>query len=432
MVSELDIALREAKLAAQQLSESWEEINLLYSIGEILGRTVNLDDAARTILNEISETVEAKRAAVFVHEPSTGLLRPVAVVGADVAKMKPIAIDDDSSVAARVFRTEKPLLVGEGELESPLESLVRKGWMLSVPIMWTSPTGSVALGVVTLSGRRASERFTAGDQKLVAAIASQIGTAIQIDHLVKASVATERLAHEMQLAHELQMRLLPSPSVVAPDATCAARVEPALSVGGDFYHLFKLGQGRTGVLIGDVSSHGYQAALIMALTMSAMAIHAQNSDDPAQTVTALLASLADELKQTEMFLSLCYVVIDPERGELRYANTGHPHAFVVSEEGNAERLTATDPPLGLGNSAPQLSRRAWNRGTDMLVLFTDGVSDARDDRGKVLGETRVLEVVKARRTDPPQRVIDGVFALVEGHMGRVTPEDDQAVVVLRS
>ena len=235
-MSELDIARREATLAAQQLSESWEEINLLYSIGEILGRTLNLDDAARTILNEISETVGAKRAAIFVYEAAAGLLRPVAALGADVAKMKPIAIDDEGSVAARVFRLLRPLLVPEGELESPLEAPVRKGAMLSVPIIWTTPTGGVPLGVVTLSGRRTSERFTAGDQKLVAAIASQIGTAIQIDHLVKASVATERLAHEMQLAHELQMRLLPSPGVVAPDATCAARVEPATSVGGEPIH----------------------------------------------------------------------------------------------------------------------------------------------------------------------------------------------------
>lgn len=431
-MTELDIALREAKLAAQQLSESWEEINLLYTISEVLGRTLNLDDASRTILNEISETVGAQRAAIYVHDAASGLLRPVAVLGAGAQQLKPIAIDDASSVAARVFRTREPMLVQDGDMESPLEKPVRKGAMLSAPIMWTSPTGGVALGVVTLSGRRSSDRFTAGDQKLVAAIASQIGTAIKIDHLVKASVATERLAHEMQLAHDLQMRLLPSPGVVAPDAACAARVEPALSVGGDFYHLFKLGQGRTGVLIGDVSSHGYQAALIMALTMSAMAIHAQNSDDPAQAITALLASLAHELNETEMFLSLCYVVIDPARGELRYANTGHPHAFVVAADGTVDRLTATDPPLGLGVEAPHGSRRAWHRGSDLLVLFTDGVSDARDDRGRVLGEARVLDVVRARRAEAPQRVVDGVFALVEGHMGRVTPEDDQALVVLRA
>ena len=142
-MSELDIARREADLAAQQLSESWEEINLLYSISEILGRTVTLDDAARTILQEISETVGAKKAAIYVHEASSGLLRAVAVLGADIAKMQPIGIDDEGSVAALVFRTKRPHLVSDGDLESPLEASVRKGAMLSVPIMWTSPTGSV-------------------------------------------------------------------------------------------------------------------------------------------------------------------------------------------------------------------------------------------------------------------------------------------------
>jgi sigma-B regulation protein RsbU (phosphoserine phosphatase) len=425
-------ARREAQLAAQQLAESWEEINLLYSIGEILGRTVNLDDAARTILNEISETVGASLAAIMVHDESSGLLRPVAVRGAPIESVRPIAIDDEGSVAARVFRTRHPVLAAEGELESALEAPVRRGAMLSVPVMWTTPQGGVPLGVVTLSGRREHERFTAGDQKLVAAIATQIGTAIQIDRLVRSSMAQERLVHEMQLAHDLQMRLLPSPTVVAPEATCAARVEPATSVGGDFYHLFKLGRGRTGVLIGDVSSHGYQAALIMALTMSAMAIHAQTTNDPGETVGALLASLADELRETEMFLSLCYVVVDPARGELRYANMGHPHAFVVAADGAVQRLTAGDPPLGLGSTAPHALTHAWRSGGDLLVLFTDGISDARDDRGAVLGEERVLEVVRARRKEAPSRIVDGVFALLEGHMGAVEAADDQALVVLRS
>ncbi|MFI5311480.1 MAG: PP2C family protein-serine/threonine phosphatase [Gemmatimonadales bacterium] len=423
---------REAKLAAQQLAESWEEINLLYSIGEILGRTVNLDDAARTILNEISETVGASLAAILVHDETSGLLRPAAVRGAPASSLRPIAIDDEGSVAARVFRTRHPVLAAEGEFESPLEAPLRRGAMLSVPVMWTTPQGGVPLGVVILSGRQEGERFTAGDQKLVAAIATQIGTAIQIDRLVRSSVAQERLVHEMQLAHDLQMRLLPSPGVVAPDATCAARVEPATSVGGDFYHLFRLGQGRIGVLIGDVSSHGYQAALIMALTMSAMAIHAQNTDDPGAAVGALLSSLADELRETEMFLSLCYVVVDPARGELRYANMGHPHAFVVAPDGTTDRLTAGDPPLGLGSQAPHALTHPWHRGGDLLVLFTDGISDARDEGGAVLGEARVLEVVRARRSESPSRIVDGVFALLEGHMGAVEAADDQALVVLRT
>ncbi len=431
-MTELEQVLREARLAAQQLAESWEEINLLYSIGEILGRTVNLDDAARTILNEIAETVGASRAMILVHDATTGLLRPVAVRGAELSAMRPIAIDDGGSVVARVFRTHHPVLAEALDDASPLEAPVRRGAMLAVPIIWTTPEGGIPLGVVALSGRDVDHAFTAGDQKLVAAIATQIGTAIQIDRLVKASMAQERMAHEMQLAHDLQMRLLPSPDLVAPEAACAARVEPALSVGGDFYHLFKLPEGRTGVLIGDVSSHGYQAALIMALTMSAMAIHAQATYDPGETVTALLASLASELHETEMFLSLCYVVVNPAGNELRYVNMGHPHAFVITAEGAAERLGAGDPPLGLGSRPPHGLVRPWRSGDDLLVLFTDGISDARDEHGTVLGEERVLDVVRARRKDMPSRVVDGVFALLEGHMGRVTPADDQALIVLRT
>ena len=431
-MDDLERARHEIRLTALALAESWEEINLLYSIGEILGRTVNLEDAAGTILTEISDTVGAALGAIYVHDAARGLLVPIAARGVAPKALGAIPIDDTGTVAARVFRDSTPRIYDPGPEQSAHELPVRRGQALGVPITWATPTGTVGLGVVTLSAPRFEKTFTAGDLKLVAAIASQIGTAIQITRLVRASVAQERLEHEMQLAHDLQMRLLPAPGVLAPDATCAARVEPARSVGGDFYHLFRLGGGRIGVLIGDVSSHGYQAALIMALTMSAMAIHAQKGDDPATTVAALLTTIADELQETEMFLALCYAVVDPVRGEIAWVNAGHPHAFVMDADGAMQRLAATDPPLGMTSGRPHDATRAWRAKTDTLVLFTDGVCDARDADGRTLGEARVLEVVAARRTQPPDRIVDGVFALLEGHMGTVAPPDDQALLILRT
>lgn len=422
----------EATRAADELAERYEEINLLYSISEILGRTVTLEEATRTILLEVAETVGAEYGALLVHDAASGLLRPVTTLRVAGA-LAPLSIptDDPVSVTARVFRTRHALLVNAGVLESDFEAPFREGAMLSVPIVWTTPDGGIPLGVVCLSGRRSGASFTAGDEKLVAAVGSQIGTAIQNARLVRATIDQERLASEMRLAHDLQLRLLPDARVVAPDAICAARVEAADGVGGDFYHLFRLGEGRIGVLIGDVSSHGYRAALIMALVMSAAAIHAQTTADPAETVQALLATVEEELRETEMFLSLCYAVIDTRAGTLRWTNTGHPHAFVISADGEATRLAATDPPLGLGPEGLHGASRKWSP-ADLLVMFTDGVSDARDARGASLGEPRVLDVLRARRREVPSRIVDGVFALVEGHMGRMRPHDDQAVVVLRT
>jgi sigma-B regulation protein RsbU (phosphoserine phosphatase) len=312
------------------------------------------------------------------------------------------------------------------------ESAIRRGAMLSVPIMWTSPRGGAEpLGVVDLSDRRSGQPFTAGDQKLISAIATQIGTAIQNARLVSESLSQQRLRQEMQHAHDLQMRLLPTVEAVAPTATVAARVVPAESVGGDFYNLFRLGPGKTGVMIGDVSGHGYQAALIMALAMSASAIHAQTTADAGETLAALLSSMRDELATTEMYISLFYAVVDRNAGRLRYANAGHPHAFVIPKSGKVERLPALDPPLGMGNTPPTGASRPWTTG-DLLLLFTDGVSDARDREGERLGEEKVVETARKFRDETPAKLIDRIFALLDQHTGDTRRRDDLTIVALRS
>jgi sigma-B regulation protein RsbU (phosphoserine phosphatase) len=420
----------EVEHAANELAERYEEINLLYTISEILGRTVTLEEAAATILTEISETVGARRASILVHDRVTDTLQVVAALGVSALDAPPIAVDDQCSVSARVFRTQHPQIVEPDEMRCPAEESYRRGAMLSVPIMWTTPEGGEPLGVVNLSDRRAGHPFTAGDQKLVAAIATQIGTAIQNARLVRASLNQQRLVSEMQLAHDLQMRLLPNPEVVEPQATVAARVVPADSVGGDLYNLFRLPQGRTGIMIGDVSGHGYRAALIMALAMSASAIHAQTTADPGETLNALLASLRDELATTEMFISTFYAVIDPERKQLRYANTGHPHAFVIASDGRVERLPALDPPLGMVETAPNTGGRGWSAG-DLLLLFTDGISEARNRQDDRLGERAVLDIVLEHRTSTPDRILEAVFEALNQHIGDTPRRDDLTLVLVR-
>jgi phosphoserine phosphatase RsbU/P len=422
----------EVEHAANELAERYEEINLLYTISEILGRTVSLEEAARTILTEISETVGARRASILVHDPSTDSLRVVAALGADPSLTSAIGVQDPCSVSARVFRTQHPLLVEGDQMKCEAEAAYRRGAMLSVPIMWTTPRGGDPLGVVNLSDRRSGQAFTAGDQKLIAAIATQIGTAIQNARLVRASLTQERLLYEMELAHDLQMKLLPAAAIVAPDAVVAARVMPAESVGGDFYNLFRLGERRVGAMIGDVSGHGYQAALIMALTMSASAIHAQTTADPGETLHALFTTVRDELATTEMFISAFYGVVDRSRRELVYANTGHPHAFVVAADGTCERLTAKDPPLGMATGRPTTTRRNWDPDHDLLVLFTDGLSDARSRGGQRLGEEALLEVLRRNRDEPPSVILNRLIDLVEEHSGDTPRRDDQTIVLLHS
>ncbi len=424
----------EVEHAANELAERYEEINLLYTISEILGRTISLDEATKTILIEVSETVGARRASVLVHDRDSDTLRAVAALGVDVSAVPPIRLDDPCSVSARVFRTQHPMLAEPDEMICEQETSYRRGEMLSVPITWTAPAprGAEPVGVVNLSDRRSGQPFTAGDQKLIAAIATQIGTAIQNTRLVRASVEQQRLAHEMQLAHDLQMKLLPGDAIVAPEATVAARVVPAESVGGDFYNLFRLGAGKTGVMIGDVSGHGYQAALIMALTMSASAIHSQARAEPGDMLHALMSTLREELAMTEMFISAFYAVVDPIRREMLYSNTGHPHAFMLTATGELERLAASDPPIGMNESPPITVRRPWSPKKDLLVLFTDGVSDARNLNDERLGEERILETIRANRDAAPADILEHLMAVLDAHTDGAPRRDDRTIVLLRA
>jgi len=432
VVSQILRGAQEVEHAALELAERYEEINLLYTIGEILGRTVTLEEAASTILTEISETVGARHASILVHDPLANTLLAVAAIGTDTALAPPISVDDPECVSARVFRTQHPVTVAAGVMECKAEEPYRRGEMLSVPIMWTTPQGGEPLGVVNLSGRRSKQPFSAGDQKLVAAIATQIGTAIQNARLVRSSIEQQRLLQEMYLAHDLQMKLLPKAEIVAPEALVAARVIPAESVGGDFYHLFRMPRNRTGVMIGDVSGHGYRAALIMALAMSASAIHAQSSRDPGEMLSLLFRTLREELSSTEMYISVFFGVIDHSAGKLRYANTGHPHAFVMRRDGELERLAADAPPLGLSDEPAGTMSISWQKRDDLLVLFTDGIVDSRNSTGARVGEPAVLDVIRNSRTKSPEEIVEAVFALLNEHSGTTPSPDDLTLVVLRS
>lgn len=259
---------------------------------------------------------------------------------------------------------------------------------------------------------------------------SALDAALEANRHIRQDMARERLSREMELAHNLQMKLLP-PIPKVPRVDAAARVAPAKSVGGDFYQVIQLSGGRVGVMIGDVSGHGFPAALIMALVMSAAAIYAEQGAAPAKVLEYVDRAIGDELESTEMYLSLCYCVLSPGFPDIAYSNAGHPHAFVIDAEGKHRRLLATDPPMGIGTEPYGQSAMTWKPGKDLLLLFTDGLSDTLAHARRSSGEHLVLSTVADHRHRPARDILDKLFELC----GRATPSipsDDRTAVVLRT
>ncbi len=427
---------RQRAYMAEELSSRYEEIDLLYAISEILGQTVQLEEATQTIVREVSTVVGARRASIMVFDEPSGVLRTVAARGFGLDGLAPVNVDDECSVAARVYRERRivaydPANPDDDSGDCGDDRGYRGHAFLSVPICYGAPGAPLrCVGVINLTDRIGGDRFTLGDRKLVAAIANQIGAAVENSRLVERDLRQQRLRRELELAHDLQLKLLPHPNVLQGDAEVAARCYPADTVGGDFYTFTRLGRGRVGVMLGDVASHGFSAALVMALVMSAAGIHAAASVTPDETLTALLDSLSTELAETEMYFSVFYGVLDPLTGRLAYANAGHPYAFRVPRFGDPERLDATAPPLGLATVGSIHQRQVpWSVGHDLLVLWTDGLVDARNEDDEAFGQQRLLDRVCSLRDESPEAIVRAVLADADAFGSR--PTDDRTLLVMR-
>ncbi len=433
--SDLRLAARDLQLAARdlQLAERREEIGLLHSISETLASILHLEEAAQHILEEGTRVLGAEKGSLWVYSGDDDLLRLAASVGGDEERAW-IPVEDETSMTARTFRSARPVTAAarsQGGVGSGGDRVGRRGVRVSIPIRYAPASGPPrTVGVLNLIGARDHAHSAPGDLRVLVALANQIGAALEMNRLLRENMARERVAREMELAHDLQMKLLP-PVPRIPGIEAAARVFPTESVGGDFYQILQLSEGRVGVMIGDVSGHGFPAALIMALVMSAAAIYAEQGAAPAAVLGHVDRAIGDELESTEMYLSLCYCVLSPHEATITYSNAGHPHAFVVSPRGENRRLFATDPPMGTGGPPYGESTVSWSRGEDLLLLFTDGLSDTLARLRRQSGEELVLATVAGHAARPVTEILRHLFQMSAQAIPSI-PADDRTAVILRT
>ena len=427
---------REASLVATELATRYEEIDLLYTIADLLGRTLRVEEAAQVIVRELADVVGARRASIMVHDEAIDALRVVAGRGLETYHLDPVPVDDPRSIAARVFRQQQ-MLAHDGSLPGPHPGSgdprgYRGSSFISLPITYQPPGGAPRpVGVINLTDRIGGDHFTAGHRKLLAAIATQVGAAIENARLVERERRRVRLDTELVLAQGLQAALMQSPAMLAQVGDIAARTRSAESVGGDFFKVVPLRKDTLGVMLGDVSSHGLSAAMLMAHATAAASILAQTSRSAEQALERLLEVIGNELARAEMHVAIFYGTVDRRRGVLRYANAGHPQAFLVpADGGEPQRLAATAPPLGLGQDRRVRGARVNMLAGDLLCLFSDGLTESANDAGAAFGEERLLALLRQHRAEPTEAIVDAAFADVEAWAG-TSSRDDRTLLVLR-
>ena len=312
-------------------------------------------------------------------------------------------------------------------LESPPECIVLTAYGTQPNIVKCMEAG--AFSYVEKSGRIADD--TTG--LLITAInrARETRHLKQLEAAQEQIKADERLKQDIQRAYEIQRSMLPQGDLLHAGMWFTGYCRPAENVGGDYYDYFTLPDGRVGLLIGDVTGHGFNASLIMAMARSCRST--QTRVDPAVTpVMDALNRIVQTTGPEWLFMTACYLLINPSARKYTYANAGHH--FPLHYRGDtrtAEPLESTSPLLGIdANTTFEGVDRHWNPG-DSLVLYSDGIVEAENAGGEVFGQDRLQTLVEAHGHEQPTVLKQRIIETVESFSQGVPYMDDVTLAVAR-
>lgn len=275
--------------------------------------------------------------------------------------------------------------------------------------------------------------FQAPDLKLFSTIAEPAAANLENAILHQEMLMQARIQTEMDLARQVQMRLLPQRTPSLPGLELAAQSRPASHVGGDFYDFIINSEQILTLTLGDVSGKGMPAALLMAMLRSVLRGKAQEMDRPAPE--ELLGNtneyLYADFSEVDMFATLFVGQYDYHSHTLYYANDGHAPVIYRPAQGQAQLLAADAPPLGLlpTNLAEQYSI-AFQPG-DLLIITSDGFSEAENNEGEMFGYERLLQLADDLATTNATEVIQKIYVTIDHFTGNHPQSDDQTLLVLK-
>lgn len=241
----------------------------------------------------------------------------------------------------------------------------------------------------------------------------------------------ERQRVELETARNIQSSILPELPPRLNGVDVAHCYLPASEVGGDFYDCLALEDGRLALAVGDVAGHGVSSGLVMAMTRSALAVQV-TFDPEVAAVFATLNRVVHQSARKRLLATLCYALLDPRRRELVYGSAGHLFPYRVSAAGQVQSLESIAYPLGVRALLEIQQRSVRLEAEDTLVLFSDGVPEARrPEDDEQFGFDRFEASLRRHAGQQPERVRDGVLADLKAFTGDVPREDDLTLLVLR-
>ncbi|MBK7930696.1 MAG: SpoIIE family protein phosphatase [Bryobacterales bacterium] len=417
--------------------DAYDAERLMSELSEQVRTIVDPTALLKTVSERIAETMYVTRVAFFL--PSGGPFRPAYALGYDT--QPDVAFPAESGTVRRIGEAGAPARVYLDDQQSwlyqdPRISAEEREWLMRLDSQLLLPLSvkDRLVGFLSLGQKRSEEPYSGSDIRLLTSVAAQTGMALENSQLT-AEVAAEaakreRLNREIEIAREVQERLFPQKLPRIEGIDCAGGCRPALGVGGDYYDFLSLPGGRLGVVIGDVSGKGIAAALLMASLQASVRGQSWRGESDLAGLIQSVNSLIYESSTSSRYATLFYAQLDPVSRRLDYVNAGHNAPLVVRGK-EAIRLDVGGTVVGLLPRFPYEQGMVMLEPGDVLVGFTDGISEAMNAADEEWGEEQLLAAIQACRHLPAKEMIPELLARADEFVNGAPQHDDMTMVIVK-
>ena len=432
------MAVESAQLYVTQQEDAYVTIALL-QVAEAVNSLTDLNDILATIVRLVPMLTGMEQCAVFRWRAGAGhgifSLGSAYGIAPDALALLQRTLADESATVfldalALAKGPEGAGVKGAPPLPPAWQKVFHTGAVLALPLI----TRRELVGAILVSLPADGMPLGVRRRNLLTGIAHQASIAIENDQLYAEAAERQRMERELEMAREIQFSFLPKTQPEEPGWSVGVLWQAARQVGGDFYDFFNLsrtgGKSRWGVVIADVADKGVPAALYMALSRTLIRTVGHSGVDPASSLERVNDILLND-SHSDLFVTVIYAVWEPESHCLTYTNAGHNPPLCLRANGAGEVLRDNNIVLGVLPGVSMDNHTVYLEPGDVMILYTDGVTDAINETEDEFGMDRLEAVACANRRRPAPDIVWAIQEAIGDFVGQTPQFDDLTLVIIK-
>lgn len=426
-----DDELEKLRSENQRLKKSIEDLWAINQLARMISSTMPVNDILGHVVSVSVKAVNAQQGTISLVDESEGQ-DPFKTL---IRKANNTSFEGrfrlDEELSGWMMHNRKPLLINNFDENTTFtgshSKVKRIESLLSVPLQCKGKF----IGILNLFNKKEGQGFTADDQRLLSIIGSQSAQVIENARLYEQERKLIQVEQELEMARTIQMGLLPKEKPEIPGFDVAGMSYAAKDVGGDYFDFIRLNDDEHGIALGDVSGKGVPAALLMSNIQATL--RSQALLNPSITDCIALANHFLYLNtESNKFATLFYGILNCRDKSFHYVNAGHNFPFYLDEKGDFHTLEIGGLVLGMIPECSFDSARITFQPGEIVVIFSDGVTEAENLFEEQFGEERLKSIIHKNRHLSATELMKKIYGEVESFEGNKNQEDDITLVVIKA